>query len=294
MNIPTGAIVVGFDGSEHAEAALGWAAAAADRSDRLLVVLNAADQITYAHDHSVGLWTPEAAHEASAMIAERGVEQALKEYPDLQVRTATSLVSGALALEEASTKASLIVLGTRGRGRIMGSLLGSTAFAVSTHSRCPVVVVTHAAVPAPGPEHGVVVGVDGSDGAMQAVDAAADLAVEAGARLTVVAAWEAAPPDPWGPPAGYARREDATAAREKVAVTAVEQAVDRVRDRAPDLQVESAVVEGRPETVLAGAAVNAGLLVVGARGRGDLKSLLLGSTSRAVLHDSPCPVYVAH
>lgn len=291
MNIPTGAVVVGYDGSEHAQAALDWAAAAADRAGRPLVVLNAADQISYAYDHAVGLWTPEAAHQAAAMIAQRGVEQALKEHPDLSVTTATSLASGALALEEASTRASLVVVGTRGRGRVLGTLLGSTAFAVTTHAVCPVVVVTHVSAP-PGPERGVVVGVDGSESAMHAVEAAVDVALEAGAPLTVVAAWEAPPPDPWGPPAGFERLADATSAREKVAVSAVEAAVDHARDRAPDLAVDSAVIEGRPETVLAGAATQAGLLVVGARGRGDLKALLLGSTSRAVLHHAPCPVYV--
>src|SRR5690606_24825685 len=118
------------------------AAEAADRSGRTLVVLNGADQINYAHDYAIGLWTPEAAHEAAGMIAERGVDQVLAGYPDLEVRTATSLASGALALEEASARASLVVVGTRGRGRVLGSLLGSTAFAVSTHAQCPVVVVT--------------------------------------------------------------------------------------------------------------------------------------------------------
>lgn len=294
MNIPDGAVVVGYDGSEHAQAALEWAAAAADRSGRTLVVLNAADQINYAYDHAVGLWTPESARAAAAQIAERGVEQARAKHPDLEIQPATSLVSGALALEEASTRASVVVLGTRGRGRVLGTLLGSTAFAVTTHARCPVVVVTRAEPPLPGPDHGIVVGVDGSDGAMHAVDVAVDLAVEAGAPLTVVAAWEVPPPDPYGPPAGFGRHADATTARERQAEAAAEEAVARVREKAPDVVVDSSVVEGRPETVLAGAASRAALLVVGARGRGDLKALLLGSTSRAVLHHAPCPVYVVH
>ncbi|HLS39376.1 MAG TPA: universal stress protein [Ornithinicoccus sp.] len=295
MNIPDGAVVVGYDGSEHGQAALDWAAAYAASVGRVLVVLNAADQISYAYDHAIGLWTPESAHAAAAQVAELGVERARAEYPDLDVRAAASLTSGALALEEASATASLVVVGTRGRGRVLGTLLGSTAFAVSTHAKCPVVVVTRAGSPMPGPEHGIVVGVDGSEFAMHAVDAAIGLASEADAPLSVVAAWEVPPPDPYGhPPTGFDRYADAVAAREKQATVAAERAVAHVKEKAPGLTVRSSVVEGRAETVLAGAASQAALLVVGARGRGDLKALLLGSTSRAVLQHAPCPVYVVH
>ncbi len=47
------------------------------------------------------------------------------------------------------------------------------------------------------------------------------------------------------------------------------------------------VQEGRPEQVITRACSDAGLVVVGARRRGDLASLLLGSVSRAVVHAAP-------
>ena len=56
--------------------------------------------------------------------------------------------------------------------------------------------------------------------------------------------------------------------------------------------MQQSVPEGRPELVLAEASSEAGLVVVGARGRGDLASLLLGSVSRGVIHRSECPVEI--
>ncbi len=49
------------------------------------------------------------------------------------------------------------------------------------------------------------------------------------------------------------------------------------------------VQEGRPEQVITGACSDAGLMVVGARRRGDLASLLLRSISRALVHAAPAP-----
>ena len=71
-------------------------------------------------------------------------------------------VSPAAELVDASHGAQLLVLGTRGHGEVVGTLLGSVAFAVTAHAACPVVVVRGDGSRHPGPEHSVVVGVDGS------------------------------------------------------------------------------------------------------------------------------------
>jgi nucleotide-binding universal stress UspA family protein len=60
----------------------------------------------------------------------------------------------------------------------------------------------------------------------------------------------------------------------------------------PDLVVRELVREGRADLLLADASAEAGVVAVGARGHGDPVSLLLGSTSRSVMHRAHCPVMV--
>jgi len=54
------------------------------------------------------------------------------------------------------------------------------------------------------------------------------------------------------------------------------------------------VTPGQPRTALLDAASDAQLLVVGARGRGGVRGMLLGSVSEAMLHHASCPVGVVH
>ena len=56
--------------------------------------------------------------------------------------------------------------------------------------------------------------------------------------------------------------------------------------------VEAVAVEGHPATVLVEQARDAELLVVGSRGRGAAKSLLLGSVSQSLAHQTPCPLVI--
>lgn len=295
MNIPADSVVVGYDGSPPSTAAVTWAAAAAARTGRPLVVLHAADRVRYASDHAIGLWSPDTALTEAVAVADRGVAHARSVHADLEAQGVGHLGSASMALEEASFSAAQVVVGTRGRGRVTGALLGSTAFAVATHARCDVVVVTGEHLDQPDPQRAVVVGVDASDGALQAVDAAATVAAQTGAPLVVVAAWEEPPVDPWvRAPLGYQTYDHAVEARRRAAEVAADRASERARTQASDLDVQVRLSRGRPEDVLVAEAEDAALLVVGSRGRGDLKSLLLGSTSRAVLPHSPCPVLVTH
>ena len=62
----------------------------------------------------------------------------------------------------------------------------------------------------------------------------------------------------------------------------------------PEVWVERQVVAGPPRTPLLTAASGAQLLIVGARGRGGLDDMNLGSVAQAVLHHSPCPVGVVN
>jgi nucleotide-binding universal stress UspA family protein len=62
--------------------------------------------------------------------------------------------------------------------------------------------------------------------------------------------------------------------------------------RHPDVEVRQRVVRHGAARALLHEATGAQLVVVGSRGRGGFRGLLLGSTSQALIHHSPCPVAV--
>jgi nucleotide-binding universal stress UspA family protein len=161
---PQGAVVVGYNGTAHSTAALGWAAAEATRREVALVVLYAADYPGMPMERGAGLTTrTSGAMEAAQEVTRRGVEEALSAHPELRVVAVTELTSPPRALTEASARAALVVLGSRGYGRVAGALLGSVAFAVASHAACPVVVVKEPDAERPiGADHPVVIGTDGS------------------------------------------------------------------------------------------------------------------------------------
>lgn len=132
----------------------------------------------------------------------------------------------------------------------------------------------------------IVVGVDGSEGALGALRWAAAEAERWEASVVAVQAWEftplivatEAPID-----LAELRRETAQLLDEHVRAT--------FGDR--EATVERRVVEELPaRAILDAADEGADLIVMGSRGRGGLKGLLLGSVSQKVVHHAPCPVVV--
>jgi len=143
------------------------------------------------------------------------------------------------------------------------------------------------------PTGGVVVGDDGSAASRAAVRWAAEDAARRGAPLHVVRAWSittAPTPRTWTP--GYVPplTDFEAAVREELERTR-RPLVDGL-DGLDGLDVRWHAVHGRPGTVLTTASTGADLLVVGSRGRGELRELLLGSVATAVLHSASCPVVV--
>jgi nucleotide-binding universal stress UspA family protein len=280
---PSGAVVVGYNGKGHSRAALGWAVSEAARLDAPLLVLYAANYPGMTMEPGSGLLHREpGALEAAEEITARGVAEALDHHPGLRVLGATEVTSPSRALTDAGSSAALVVLGSRGYGRILGALLGSVAFAVAARATCPVVVVKDQAAHRPvGPDHHVVAGTDGSSEAAAAVEFAAHRATVAGARLEIVTC--TGDDDSHSLPPAELRES----AERIVALSAAQ-----VRDAHPGLPVTTHVEQCPPEDTLVGASERAGLVVVGTRGRGAYEGLLLGSVSHAVIHGADCAVAV--
>ena len=136
-------ILVGVDGSGHSEAALQFACERASLTgDSVLAVYG------YRHwsrqDGGLGGSPTDrdtaVVESADRMLAE-SVSALKADYPEVALRTVARLGGAGAALEQLSTEASLVVVGSRGRGAFEGMLLGSVSQEALHRAACPVVVV---------------------------------------------------------------------------------------------------------------------------------------------------------
>ena len=145
MNEGTSAtIVVGTDGSEHAERAVSWAIEEAKRRGARIQLVSAwhVPAMVYGGPGLV----PAASvpiEETFRKAAEDAAAAALDRVGAAGVDADASVVEGqaADALIDAATDADLLVVGSRGRGGFVGLLLGSVSAQCAHHARCPLVIV---------------------------------------------------------------------------------------------------------------------------------------------------------
>ncbi|WP_432513474.1 universal stress protein [Kineococcus sp. SYSU DK001] len=158
---PVAGVVVGHDGSGHADAALRWAAGyAAEAGVELTVVAVwhppfAVAATPYGLDVPDWTQTLRVVEDAAAERLEAAVEAVRAQQPGLPV--AHRLVrdeSAAEALLAAADGSRLLVTGTRGRGAFAAALLGSVSHAVLHRAGGPVVVVPQPPGRDLGPEPG--------------------------------------------------------------------------------------------------------------------------------------------
>jgi nucleotide-binding universal stress UspA family protein len=147
----------------------------------------------------------------------------------------------------------------------------------------------------------VVVGVDGSDGAKEALRWALAEARLREAPLRIVHAWTyaymGAPTGGYGYLGGFdsssaigIENNDLQSAAEEL----VDHLIGEVVGDVNDVEIERQVIQGSAAEVLVGAVAASDLLVVGSRGHGGFAGLLLGSVSQQCVHHAPCPVVVVH
>ncbi|WP_336206765.1 universal stress protein [Nonomuraea sp. LPB2021202275-12-8] len=135
---PQGEVVVGFDGSSDAEAAVEYALRQAGaRGARLRAVHARPYPVLAAHPTGYGPLPPE---DHGAELRQRLLSLGAR-HPDVEV--VESVVRGhpVPALADASREADLVVLGSRGLGGFASAVLGSVSHAVLHRAHCPVAVV---------------------------------------------------------------------------------------------------------------------------------------------------------
>ena len=288
-------VLVGVDGSEQSLAALDLAAAEAKRRHHPLRIVSAYQWTMYTYTGMGPMAVPVTASEpagAAKTILEQAAEATRTRHPEIQIMTEAIEGGAAAALVRESASASLLVVGNRGLGGFTGMLAGSVATQVASHSRCPVIVVRPGADTSAiaATTHPVVVGVDGIERTQPAVEFAFEEAASRGVSLTAIHVW-AEPPrsgDDQFKPVAYDYDE---AHRE--ATRTLAEALAGYQEKYPDVPVFREVVCSlNPAEQLLRVTKEAGLIVVGSRGRGGFSGLLLGSVGQALIHHADCPVAV--
>lgn len=293
-SIGTQAIVVGIDGSAHSDAALDWAVAEASARGYPLHVVSAGvhrgDGPKAVHDDETvdAAIAREALAAADACLA-AATARVRESAPELVVTTESGLDRAADTLLALSVRAHSVVVGRSGHGPVVGAVLGSVASRLVTHARCPVVVVREASRASTGRNtgrSGVTVGVDGSALSELALAHAFEQASVRGVGLHVVHAW-------WTR-ATAGQTPDTQRAHIAQEELTLSEAMVGWAEQYPDVPVRTSMPVGPAVLALTEAARDAELLVVGCRGRGSVRGLLLGSVSRGVLKHAPCTVVVVH
>ncbi|MEV6493080.1 universal stress protein, partial [Actinoplanes sp. NPDC051633] len=276
-------IIVGYDRSPDARVAAAWALDQADRT-------GAAVEFFYAYEWPA--WAPAASMVPATSVwpdgeTDRAIHGMLNEavaaarlsHPGVRAHVSTLHAPAALTLIDRSSTASMIVLGSRGHSALAS--VGSVSVAVTAHAHCPVIVVREV----PASDAPVVAGVDDSPRAEPVLRFAFEQAAARGVPLRVIRAgtfalgvWEERPV--------VAKQLIEGGAR------SLQELVRSWQQKYPGVEVTSEFVAEHPSDALTREAKDAQLVVVGTRGRGAVRGMLLGSVSQHLLHRSPTTVAV--
>lgn len=280
-------ILVGYDGSPDAKAALAWAVREAASRHLRIRVLHI--------EPALSGWDSAAATMAGAPVLaaelpppdDSVIAEAVRSAQAAGVPVEGEDLTGSTpgVLVDRSAAAEMVVIGSRGLGSVASMVLGSTVSHVASHAHCPVVVVRQEGRP-DGP---VVVGVDGSEESEQTLAWAFDHASRHRLPLEVLHAY-AIPVYPGVVP--YVPPVEITQATSDFEQRVTHEVLAGWGEKYPDVAVTTTVMHGRPAPALIEASERASLTVVGSRGRGAFVGMLLGSTSQSLLHHAKGSVVV--
>lgn len=280
-------IVAAVDGSESSRQAAVWAAAEAALHGSTLHLITS---VAVSTGYGTGLTLPVTElellqAEGERLVAEVREQLAASAPADLKMTTEVTFDFVIPSLLAYSERVRMIVVGSRGLGAFRRGLLGSVSTAVTRHAQCPVTVVHETAAGADQwAGKPILVGVDGTENSVDAVEYAFEEASRRGVGLIALHSWS----DTNSLELGIVDWE---------AIAADEEALLAERlagygERYPEVAVRRIVVANRPVRAMLDASADAQQVVVGSHGRGGFTGMLLGSTSNALIHTVECPITV--
>ena len=267
MCFPT--ILVGVDGREGGRDAIALARVLAGPESRMVL----------GHVWTYGtLGLEERTHESQELL-ER--ERAAAEVDaSLEVTAHNSILHGLQELMERH-HADLLVVGGSHRSAVGRLLLGDVGREVLHHATWPVALAPRGYAHDPSPLRTVGAAWNDTPDSWPALDVARRVAGDRGAGLRALSVVDV--------PSGVLM----TPVTSGVVAGVQQQALDEARKRLDRLEgVDGQVVTGAPAAVLRDFSKSVDLLVLGSRGRGALKRLLLGSTGDLLIHHAECPLLV--
>ena len=275
-------IVVGYDGRREGRDALALAAALAPIFGEDLRVAS----VYPSPETSFGL-TADELHAEGERLAAEGVAELPEGVGATPVAVpGHSAAEGIYRLLE-SEPPTMVIVGSSHRGPLGQVLAGRVASRLLTAAPCPVAVAPRGLAMQERPVLRTIgVGFDDTPESWNAVQRAAAIGVAAGARLRIVHALQPVVAPPMVPDQSERLTRERRMQRER----ALQRAAASV---SKELHVETTMLVGDPVRVLeheAGEGLD--LLVLGSRGYGPVRRVLLGGVSDSVVKRSQCPVLV--
>jgi nucleotide-binding universal stress UspA family protein len=273
--------ICGYDGTDASRAAVRFAARLGSLTGAKVIAAHVFSPLQVGHMHAVVLSIPDEDHKRAR--AERLLDGLDEEGVERRLIPSGTPAHGLHGLAEAE-RAALVAVGGTHHGALGRLIPGGDAERLLHGSPCPVAVVPAGA--SLDDARTVAIAYDGGEESEAALGAAASLARRLGARLVLVGAVD---PSPY--------RGFSAESRPRIEATAREHAqrvlTEAVEGVGGDLQVESRVAVGPAgQALVQAAAGDVDVLVIGSRGYGPARSVLLGSVSRHVLAHASCPVVV--
>ena len=289
--LSAGSIIVGVDGSSDSDRALDWAVGQATLAHRPLAILHATDVLGPGQAAWLdgALLDPslmtEALEASGRLVLAKAASRARQLAPDLVVHEVCSQADPRNALLAVAADASMIVIGSRGRGPVASLLLGSVSVAVSKHAACPVVVIRPQV--ADVTREGVLVGVDGTALDRQVVEFAFRLASQRTLPLTVIHSfWDA----------DHLGRDELVVADDEAGLDdkrrLLDNAVHEMAEKFADVRFRLELVRGFTDRRLIERSQTMDAVVVGSRRSAQHWDLGIGSLAPTVVEHAQCTVAV--